>query len=198
MRNNTRMPNFALSLKSENGLAVGRTETSYGRTGQIGILIKLHYTTENSFVCQWRAIPYWLGGLQRQRTLKSCFSEFHHIASTPFFVYFKKKLYLCSPIVHKRMNVRRSLLRQGFAGSAFSAIWRKKTRRICKNIWQPSSRRIARTKRFMRNASLSAADARSFPKRPARHAGAMWRSGLLWQRTVAQRRNGRVRAGGER
>jgi len=52
------------------------------RISWIGKLIKLIWKPRQRFIFQWRATPsgsIYAGGLQRERALKTCHSEFHRI-----------------------------------------------------------------------------------------------------------------------
>ena len=61
-----------------------------GRRHYTGVLVRSGYSS--IYILLPRIVSYangvpshiWLDGLQRQRTLKTCFSEFHHITSAPF------------------------------------------------------------------------------------------------------------------
>ena len=104
LHNKTKTSKFALSLKSEMVLQWLR------RRHHTGVLVRSGYSS--IYILLPRTVSYanggpshmWLDGLQRQRTLKTCFSEFHHITSAPFYFPCKTRSTSSTSSVRQRMR----------------------------------------------------------------------------------------------
>jgi len=86
---------FCNTIEDLNGLAAGKTYTNRAYwldrdTHQFTFYYRELFRLSNGVPSH-----LWLGGLQRRRTLKTCFSEFHHITSAPFSFFLYLTL-LCS------------------------------------------------------------------------------------------------------
>ena len=100
----TRMPKFAIQLKSKMVLQRLRHRHHTGvlvRSGYSSIYILLPRTVSYA---NGGPSPLWLDGLQRQRTLKTCISEFHHITSAPFYFPCKTRSTSQTSSVRQRMR----------------------------------------------------------------------------------------------
>lgn len=92
------------TIEVRNGLTAVKTRH------HTGVLVRSGYSS--IYILLPRTVSYanggpshmWLDGLQRQRTLKTCFSEFHHITSAPFYFPCKTRSTSSTSSVRQRMR----------------------------------------------------------------------------------------------